>query len=109
MASLASLAVSQGRPRNPNTETPPNCCNYNRQQGRWRHSTAHEALRMGDMPVAGSDRTSEFVALFAAHDRGIYKHILTLLVDPATTQEVFQETSVTLWQKFDEFQPGSSF
>ncbi len=55
------------------------------------------------------DRTSEFVALFAAHDRGIYKYILTLLADPDTTQEVFQETSVTLWRKFDAFQPGSSF
>ena len=55
------------------------------------------------------DRTSEFVALFATHDRGIYKHILTLLVDATATQEVFQETSVVLWQKFDEFRPGSSF
>jgi RNA polymerase sigma-70 factor, ECF subfamily len=59
--------------------------------------------------MADSDRTSEFVALFAAHDRGIYKHILTLLIDHNTTQEVFQETSVVLWQKFDEFQPGSNF
>jgi RNA polymerase sigma-70 factor, ECF subfamily len=59
--------------------------------------------------MAGHDRTREFVALFAAHDRGIYKHILTLLVDPGATQEVFQDTSVVLWQKFDEFLPGSSF
>jgi len=55
------------------------------------------------------DRTSEFVALFSAADRGIYKYILTLLFDQNTTQEVFQETSVTLWQKFDEFRPGSNF
>jgi RNA polymerase sigma-70 factor (ECF subfamily) len=59
--------------------------------------------------LADSDRTSEFVELFATHDRGIYKYLLTLLVDPNTTQEVFQETSVTLWRKFDEFQPGTSF
>ena len=55
------------------------------------------------------DRTSEFVALFAAHDRGIYKYVLTLLANPNDTQEVFQETSVTLWQKFDEYRPGSNF
>lgn len=55
------------------------------------------------------DRTSQFVALFAAHDRGIYKYVLTLLADPTDTQEVFQETSVTLWQKFDDYQPGSNF
>jgi RNA polymerase sigma-70 factor, ECF subfamily len=55
------------------------------------------------------DRTSEFVALFAAHDRGIYKYVLTLLADPSDTQEVFQETSVTLWQRFDNYEPGSNF
>ena len=55
------------------------------------------------------DRTSEFVRLFAAHDRGIYKYVLTLLADPSDTQEVFQETSVTLWQKFDDYEPGSNF
>ena len=59
--------------------------------------------------MGGPDRTSEFVALFAAHDRGIYKYLLTLLANSQDTQEVFQETSVTLWQKFDEYQPGSNF
>ncbi|NLF08872.1 MAG: sigma-70 family RNA polymerase sigma factor [Pirellulaceae bacterium] len=59
--------------------------------------------------MADRDRTSEFVALFAAHDRGIYKYILTLLIDPNITQEVFQETSLTMWRKFDEFEPGSNF
>jgi RNA polymerase sigma-70 factor (ECF subfamily) len=55
------------------------------------------------------DRTSEFMALFSAHDRGIYKYILTLMPHPNDTQEVFQETSVTLWQKFEEYEPGSNF
>jgi RNA polymerase sigma-70 factor, ECF subfamily len=55
------------------------------------------------------DRTSEFVALLATHDRGVYKYILTLLADPLATQEVYQETSLTLWQKFDDFRPGSNF
>ncbi len=59
--------------------------------------------------MGNSDRTSEFVALFAAHDRGIYKYLLTLLAHSQDTQEVFQETSVTLWQKFEEYQPGSNF
>ena len=59
--------------------------------------------------MSGSDRTSEFVALFAAHDRGIYKYVLTLMAHSADTQEVFQETSLTLWQKFGEYQPGTNF
>jgi RNA polymerase sigma-70 factor, ECF subfamily len=62
---------------------------------------------MLDMPFP--DRTSEFVSLLATHDRGVYKYILTLLADPLATQEVYQETSLTLWQKFDDFRPGSNF
>ena len=59
--------------------------------------------------MSSPDRTTEFVALFAAHDRGIYKHVLTLLADRSDAQEVFQETSLTLWQKFDEYRPGGNF
>ena len=46
---------------------------------------------------------------FTAHDRGLRKYILTLLGDMDATQEVFQETSATLWQKFGEFQRGTNF
>jgi RNA polymerase sigma-70 factor (ECF subfamily) len=56
-----------------------------------------------------SSRTDEFVALFAAHDRGIYKYILTLTANAADTQEIFQETSLALWRKFEEYRPGSNF
>ncbi len=59
------------------------------------------------MPPA--DSAVEFVSLFARHDRGIYKYILTLVIDPNAAQEVFQEASVTLWQKFGDYQPGSNF
>jgi RNA polymerase sigma-70 factor (ECF subfamily) len=55
------------------------------------------------------NRTDEFVALFAANDRGIYKYILTLAANAADTQEIFQETSLALWRKFDEYQPGGNF
>jgi RNA polymerase sigma-70 factor, ECF subfamily len=61
------------------------------------------------LKVAKPDRTSEFLALFTAHDRGLRKYILTLLGDMDSTQEVFQETSAVLWQKFGEFEPGSNF
>ena len=55
------------------------------------------------------DRTTEFVHLFAAHEREVFKYILTLLPDENSAQDVFQETSVTLWTKFDEFTPGTHF
>ena len=55
------------------------------------------------------DRTGEFVGLFAAHDRVIYKYILTLLGNAESADEVFQETSMVLWKKFGEFLPESNF
>jgi RNA polymerase sigma-70 factor, ECF subfamily len=69
----------------------------------------HFLLIMGTEVMNASDRTTEFVGMFAAHDRGIYKYILTLVAAPATAQEIFQETSVVLWQKYDEFETGSNF
>lgn len=59
--------------------------------------------------MSPSNRTDEFVALFAAHDRGIYKYILTLTANAADTQEIFQETSLSLWRKFDQYRSGSNF
>jgi len=56
-----------------------------------------------------ADRTSEFVRLFAEHNRTVYKHILTLLGNAEAAQEVFQETSVVLWEKFSEFSPDTHF
>ncbi len=59
--------------------------------------------------MTAQDRTSEFVGLFATADRGVYKYILTLVGDIDSTQEILQESSVTLWEKFGEFQPGTNF
>jgi RNA polymerase sigma-70 factor, ECF subfamily len=51
----------------------------------------------------------EFVRLFAKDGRWVFSYILMLVSNKADAEEVFQETCVTLWQKFDEFVPGSSF
>jgi RNA polymerase sigma-70 factor, ECF subfamily len=59
--------------------------------------------------MAESDRTSQFLGLFTAHDRGLRKYILTLLGDRDAAEEVFQETSATMWRKFGEFEPGTNF
>jgi RNA polymerase sigma-70 factor (ECF subfamily) len=54
-------------------------------------------------------RTDEFVRLFSKDGRWIFSYILMLVPHKADAEEVFQETSVTLWQKFDEFLSGSNF
>ena len=70
------------------------------------------------MPVESTDpRTDEpseldrdeFARLFSRTARRIYGFIMTLVFNHHDAEEVFQNTSVVLWNKFGEFQPGSNF
>jgi RNA polymerase sigma-70 factor, ECF subfamily len=54
-------------------------------------------------------QTERFVALFAEHRDEIFRFILSLLPHQADAEDVFQRTSVVLWRKFRDFQPGTSF
>jgi RNA polymerase sigma-70 factor len=51
----------------------------------------------------------EFARQFSRNARRIYGFIMTLVFSHHDAEEVFQNTSVVLWNKFGEFQPGSSF
>jgi RNA polymerase sigma-70 factor, ECF subfamily len=68
------------------------------------------------MPTTGSEsnldraeRADEFASLFSCHARRIYAYVLTLTPQWADAEDVFQETSTILWQKFGEFEPGTNF
>jgi RNA polymerase sigma-70 factor, ECF subfamily len=51
----------------------------------------------------------EFARLFSRNARRLYGFIMTLVFSHHDAEEVFQNTSVVLWNKFGEFQPGSNF
>lgn len=51
----------------------------------------------------------EFVRLWTANARRVQAFIFTLLPRWGDAEEILQETSLTLWNKFDEFQPGTDF
>lgn len=55
------------------------------------------------------EATERFSVLFRSHGRAIYGHIRALVPHMPDADEVFQETSVTLWQKFDQYQPDTDF
>jgi RNA polymerase sigma-70 factor, ECF subfamily len=59
--------------------------------------------------MSDSNRTDDFVLLFTKDARWIFSYILMLVPNKADAEEVFQDTSLTLWQKFGEFAAGSSF
>jgi RNA polymerase sigma-70 factor, ECF subfamily len=51
----------------------------------------------------------DFVRLLMANERRIFAYVLTLLPNVADAEDVLQETSIVLWRKFPEYQPGSDF
>jgi RNA polymerase sigma-70 factor (ECF subfamily) len=57
--------------------------------------------------VNSSINTPEFIRLLSLHTSSIYTYIRVLIPNRTDAEDVFQETSRTLWEKFDEYQPGT--
>ena len=60
-------------------------------------------------PDSPRDRAADFVRLYSAHSRRVYTYLLTLLPNREDAAEVFQDVSMLLWTKFDDFQPDTNF
>ena len=59
---------------------------------------------------AGSDpRYETFVRLLVAHEPHLRAFLHSLLPSWTDVDEAMQETSLTAWRKFDQFEPGSNF
>jgi RNA polymerase sigma-70 factor (ECF subfamily) len=58
---------------------------------------------------AATDLQREFVPLFAAIAQRLYGYIYTQLGHASDTDDVFQETSRVLWEKFPQFTLGTNF
>ncbi len=55
------------------------------------------------------ESSSEFVRLLTANQSQIYAYIMSLVGNCADADDVLQETTSTMWQKFGEFKPGTDF
>lgn len=56
-----------------------------------------------------TDRHEQFVALFVRHEAAIHSFVLSLLPDLVEAEEVVQQASLTMWRRFDQYTPGTSF
>ncbi|MBN1396187.1 MAG: sigma-70 family RNA polymerase sigma factor [Pirellulales bacterium] len=54
-------------------------------------------------------RYEQFVGLFAQTHDNLFAYVFSLLPRWSDAEDVFQQTSLILWRKFAEFQPGSDF
>ncbi|RYD34105.1 MAG: hypothetical protein EOP86_11750, partial [Verrucomicrobiaceae bacterium] len=67
-----------------------------------------KALRRRCLPPAMSDH-DDFLHFFRQTEPDLRAFIGSVLRDPHAREDVFQEVSRTLWQKFDEFDLSRSF
>ncbi len=61
--------------------------------------------------TASSDSllTETFMRLFTRDQRHVYYYIRSLVPNPADAEEILQQTSLVLWEKFGQFEPGTNF
>jgi RNA polymerase sigma-70 factor, ECF subfamily len=59
--------------------------------------------------MSDPNRYEEFADAIRLSTSQILSYINALLLNWNDAEDVFQETCVVLWQKFDEFQPGTNF
>jgi len=55
------------------------------------------------------NRSDEFVKLLAGCERQLFAYILALVWRVQDAEDLYQQTAMRLWEKFDEFQQGTNF
>lgn len=64
---------------------------------------------MNDRSQSDDAKVQAFSRLLVANQRRIYGFILTLVHDRAAADDILQDVSSLLWEKFDRFEPGTDF
>jgi RNA polymerase sigma-70 factor, ECF subfamily len=59
--------------------------------------------------ASAGDRTKELVLLITQNQRRIFSYIYTLIPDRHAAEDILQETSLIICEKFHTFRPGSDF
>ena len=64
---------------------------------------------MSDPAKSTTEKAGRFVQLFAGSQRRLYAFIRAQVRSPADVDDILQQTSLILWEKFDRFEPGTDF
>jgi RNA polymerase sigma-70 factor (ECF subfamily) len=72
---------------------------------------ANGPARPGPAPGPGDrpEKVKQFLRLFLKNERRLYAYVLTLLPNRADAEDVLQEASLVLWDKFDDQHPPDDF
>ncbi|WP_197439600.1 sigma-70 family RNA polymerase sigma factor [Calycomorphotria hydatis] len=55
------------------------------------------------------ERQDEFLRLFVEAYPQLHARVMTILGTPHDTEDTLQEACIVLWEKFEDFKPGTSF
>ena len=62
-----------------------------------------------DHPAPKSAAQEEFLRVFLANEREIFRYVAALVPPTADAQEIVQQTAVVLWEKFDRYDSSRPF
>src|SRR3990172_8659296 len=57
----------------------------------------------------GSDRHSRFIELLSDHQGRLFTFLYAHVLNMADAEDLYQQVAMVLWQKFDQFVPGTEF
>lgn len=55
------------------------------------------------------DRSDDFAQLLAEHQAQLFGYVYALIPNMTDAEDVYQDTVIALWQKFNDYQPGTNF
>lgn len=64
---------------------------------------------MANQSAAEAESRKRLMALMTHHQRRIFSYIYTLVPSRPDADDILQETSLVICEKFDEFEPGTDF
>jgi RNA polymerase sigma-70 factor (ECF subfamily) len=64
---------------------------------------------MAEKPTSEAESRKRLIALMTRHQRRIFSYIFTLVPRRPDADDILQETSLVICEKFDEFEEGTDF
>jgi RNA polymerase sigma-70 factor (ECF subfamily) len=74
-----------------------------------RAETNRDGETAGSVGVAVSQQHEHFTALFSRHHPALMGFILSLVPNWSDAEDLLQQTSVVMWRRFSDFEPGTDF
>lgn len=71
--------------------------------------TSVKSVSTSGSSLRDNSTSSIFMSLFEADKNRLYAYIYAYVLDYTAADDIFQETSMTLWREFEKFELGSNF